>query len=188
VGPAAPIIAPAPDGWQPPGKIRKKSDFCPGRGLHCIRTADIFRVWDGDDGDGDAGDGTMTTTERKRKNSPSQPVGRWIRVEKRLAIYLRDSFTCLACTADLRSADPRDITLDHIIPKADGGSNKESNLYTCCRACNCSRQDKPLDRAFSKQACDHIHRNSHRDLKSYLGMAKAIINDKTGNSVAGKDS
>jgi 5-methylcytosine-specific restriction endonuclease McrA len=132
------------------------------------------------------GGGAMTTTERKRKNSPMQPVGRWIRVEKRLAIYLRDSFTCLLCTADLRSADPRDVTLDHIIPKADGGSNKESNLYTCCRACNCSRQDKPLERVASKKAVDHIQRNAHRDLKSYVGMARALLADKTGGSINGK--
>lgn len=131
---------------------------------------------------------TTGCTAMKRKNSPHQPVGRWIRVEKRLGIYLRDDFRCLVCTTDLRTADPRDVTLDHIVPKADGGSNKEGNLYTCCRACNCSRQDKPLDRFASKAAVAHVTRNAARDLKPFLRMAKALMADKTGNSVEGKDS
>jgi hypothetical protein len=137
-----------------------------------------------------AGRATKKTgiTALKKARSPHQPVGRWIRVEKRLAIYLRDSFTCLLCLADLRSADPRDVTLDHIVPKADGGSNREGNLYTCCRACNCSRQDKPLERFASAEAVSHVQRNAGRELRPFLTLAKALINDGTGNSVVGKDS
>lgn len=122
----------------------------------------------------------MTTTERKRANSPHQPVGRWIRVEKRLAINLRDHMTCLLCLRDLHGADPRDVTLDHITPKADGGSNHEGNLYTCCRSCNCSRQDKPLGRAASPEARKHIRRNAARKLAPYLKLAKAYFADEVG--------
>lgn len=48
----------------------------------------------------------MTTTEKKRSRSKFQPVGRWIRVDLRLAIYIRDSFRCCYCQRDLRDADP----------------------------------------------------------------------------------
>jgi len=122
----------------------------------------------------------MTPTERKRANSPHQPVGRWIRPDKRLAIYLRDRFTCLCCGRDLHGADPRDVTLDHIVAKVDGGGNGEGNLYTCCRACNCSRQDKPLSRFASPEALKHIRRNVRRSLRSYRRLAKAILADEAG--------
>ena len=123
----------------------------------------------------------MTTTERKRANSPSQPVGRWIRVEKRLAIYLRDSFRCVYCCADLHGADPRDVTLDHVIAKVDGGSNSETNLVTSCRACNCSRQDKPLARFAGPETRADIRRLTKRSLKPYLKLAKAILADEAGD-------
>jgi 5-methylcytosine-specific restriction endonuclease McrA len=123
---------------------------------------------------------TSGITELKRARSPHQPVGRWIRVEKRLAINLRDRFTCLVCAKDLHDTDPRDVTLDHVTPKADGGSNHESNLFTACRSCNCSRQDKPLTRFASPEAVKHIRRNVKRSLKPYLSLAKAYFADEVG--------
>lgn len=119
-------------------------------------------------------------TAAKRIRSPHQPTGRWIRPEKRLAINFRDRMTCLVCLRDLSGADPADITLDHIVPKADGGSNHESNLYTCCRHCNCSRQDKPLSRFASSEARQHIRRNARRSLRTYLKLAKAYLADEVG--------
>jgi len=115
-------------------------------------------------------------------NSKHQPVGRWIRVEKRLAIYLRVSFLCLYCQRDLHAADPRDIALDHIIPKVDGGSNRENNLITACRSCNCRRQDAPVERFAGPETVAHIRRNLARDLKPFVTMAKALIGDKTGSA------
>lgn len=124
----------------------------------------------------------MTTTERKRMISPHQPVGRWIRVEKRLAIYLRDSFTCLYCGRDLRDADPRDVALDHLTPKCDGGSNDATNLVTACATCNCTRRDLPWTRFASPEARKHIRRNVRRNLTPFVTLAKAIFADKTGES------
>lgn len=116
----------------------------------------------------------------KRAKSPSQPTGQWIRSEKRLAINLRDRMTCLVCLKDLSDAAPMDVTLDHIKPKADGGNNHENNLYTCCRTCNCSRQDKPLSRFASPEALKHIRRNAKRSLKPYLVLAKAYFANEVG--------
>lgn len=126
----------------------------------------------------------MTTTEKKRMRSPGQPVGRWIRVEKRLAVNLRDHHTCLICLKDLAGADPRDVTLDHIDPENDPKTgrknNHESNIYTCCRSCNSSRQDKPLSRFASPEALKHIRRNVKRSLKPYMKLAKAYFADEVG--------
>jgi len=117
----------------------------------------------------------MTITERKRARSPHQPVGCWIRREKRLAIYLRDGFTCLYCLHDLHDADPRDITLDHLKPTSRGGSNEAGNLVTACRSCNSARGDQPVSRFAGPETVQHIRRNTRRSLKRYLKLAKELI-------------
>ena len=116
-----------------------------------------------------------TTTQKKKAHSNHQPTGQWIRTDKRLAIYLRDRFTCLLCLRDLHGAEPTDITLDHVATKSSGGGNGEGNLYTCCRSCNCSRQDKPLSRVAGPEAVSHIRRNRKRNLKPYRKLAQAIL-------------
>lgn len=100
---------------------------------------------------------------------------KWIRPEKRLAIYLRDRFTCLYCLRDLHGADPADVTLDHIVCRCHGGTNDEHNLVTSCRACNSSRQDQPLSRFCGSETRQHIRRNLRRSLAPYRKMAKAIL-------------
>ena len=67
---------------------------------------------------------------------------KWIRPEKRMAIYIRDGFDCVYC----RGVVPlgTDLTLDHITPRSLDGGNDASNLVTCCLSCNSSRQDAEL--------------------------------------------
>lgn len=118
---------------------------------------------------------TTMGTQEKRKRSRHQPTGCWCRPEKRLAIYLRDRFTCLYCLRDLHDSDPRDITLDHLVPVSAGGTNHESNLVTACRACNCSRKDLPLHRFCGPETRAHIRRNTRRNLAPYRKLARAIL-------------
>ena len=49
------------------------------------------------------------------------------------------------------------------------------NLVTACRACNCSRQDKPLSCFAGKETIAHIRRNCKRDLAPYRKLAKQIL-------------
>lgn len=117
----------------------------------------------------------QTTTDRKRARSPHQPTGCWCRPEKRLAIYLRDHFTCIYCLRDLHGAAPTDITLDHLVSQSEGGSNNPDNLITACRHCNCSRRDQPLSRFAGPETRAHIRRNTARDLTPYRKLARAIL-------------
>lgn len=63
----------------------------------------------------------------------------------RLAIYERDGWTCQICTEAVDPAvDPNSTwgaTLDHITPKARGGSDDPSNLRLAHRWCNSVRGD-----------------------------------------------
>lgn len=40
------------------------------------------------------------------------------------------------------SAEKKDITLDHVIPKAKGGPTVRANLVPACRRCNVSKSDR----------------------------------------------
>ena len=65
---------------------------------------------------------------------------KWIRPEKRLAIYHRDGFCCAYCGAG--AEDGVLLTLDHVLACELGGSNEATNLVTACLSCNSAKQDK----------------------------------------------
>ena len=67
----------------------------------------------------------------------------WIRQEKRLAIYLRDGLACAYCGATVE--DGAKLTLDHLTPHSQGGSNEATNLVTACQRCNSSRGDRSVE-------------------------------------------
>ncbi|MDD3473561.1 MAG: HNH endonuclease [Syntrophaceae bacterium] len=48
-------------------------------------------------------------------------------------ILIRDSYVCQYCGKENSSAD---LTLDHIIPKVQAGTNEWTNVVACCRHCN----------------------------------------------------
>ena len=52
---------------------------------------------------------------------------------KRLRLYIRDQFRCQYCGKKFAAAD---LTLDHITPRAQGGTSVPENLATACLACN----------------------------------------------------
>lgn len=59
----------------------------------------------------------------------------------RFAVFKRDLFTCQYCGA----TPPRVVLeVDHIEPKAEGGSDSESNLVTACFDCNRGKAAVPL--------------------------------------------
>lgn len=62
----------------------------------------------------------------------------WIRIEKRLAIYIRDRFICGYCAI---RCNYDNITLDHVIARDKGGSNEPDNLIVSCLSCNSSKQN-----------------------------------------------
>lgn len=94
-----------------------------------------------------------------------------IRKSTRLAIYLRDRFTCCYCGTDLHSAKPFQITLDHLVPQSKGGSNDPANMITSCRKCNCSRQDRPWTEFATGGAIQRIQNARRRTLPREMALA-----------------
>lgn len=99
---------------------------------------------------------------------------KWIRPEKRLALYIRDGFACMCCGRDLREAKPHEINLDHLRCRCKGGTNHASNLVTVCERCNKSRQSRPWTKFYPAGAHARVRAAIRRKLN--LDLAKALIN------------
>jgi 5-methylcytosine-specific restriction endonuclease McrA len=48
-------------------------------------------------------------------------------------VLVRDVFTCQYCGHYFAS---NELTVDHVIPKVQGGENRWNNVVACCRICN----------------------------------------------------
>jgi 5-methylcytosine-specific restriction endonuclease McrA len=57
----------------------------------------------------------------------------------RLNIFLRDDFRCQYCGEQFSS---KDLTFDHVIPRAKGGPNTMLNVVSACMPCNSHKGDK----------------------------------------------
>lgn len=55
---------------------------------------------------------------------------------RRQWIFERDGFACLLCGA------LDNLTIDHVIPRAHGGTNKPENLQSFCWDCNHNKGDR----------------------------------------------
>jgi 5-methylcytosine-specific restriction endonuclease McrA len=64
---------------------------------------------------------------------------KWLRPSKRIAIYARDGFCCLYCGSSVEKGAR--LTVDHIVPSAEGGTNDAENLITACMSCNSAKRD-----------------------------------------------
>ena len=123
-------------------------------------------------------------TNGRQKNGDGRYKGVCIRPDLRLAIYLRDRFTCCYCGRDLHDATPTNITLDHLVCAAHGGSNEPRNLVTACRSCNCGRQDKKWRQYATGGATERICRNRRRSIAKYRTLARSLIAKKTGDGIS----
>jgi hypothetical protein len=122
---------------------------------------------------------TTATTSKARKWNGSK----WLRRDKRLAIYLRDDHTCLYCGADGHGDDVQ-LSIDHVTPRELGGSNNERNLVTCCFTCNSRKRHLRLS-AFIQFLSDRgvdtdeigprVRRHTRRKLYRYREKAKVLL-------------
>ncbi len=65
-------------------------------------------------------------------------------------VFERDRYCCQSCSQTHLQTE---LTIDHIIPLAKGGSNDISNLQTLCRRCNSRKRDS-FDSRFHRRYCD----------------------------------
>ena len=102
----------------------------------------------------------------------------WIRRSTRCAVYARDGFRCVYCGK--RHAVGK-LTLDHVIPRAAGGSNAPSNLVTACARCNTEKGDATLaDYAaaawgpWADETMDRVRAALDEDITAYRAQGRAL--------------
>lgn len=121
-----------------------------------------------------------SSASRIAHNSRKGRSSKWIRPEKRLAVYLRDSFQCQYCGRDLHNAPAWDVTLDHLVPQCKAVDGKlprsgksihhESNIVTACLSCNSKRQENSWRKYATPGAVERISRNRRRTLNMSLSV------------------
>lgn len=74
---------------------------------------------------------------------------KWDKIRER--ILRRDNGLCQECLRNGRLTvvghKPFSAYCDHIVPKAEGGTDDDSNLQTLCRACHQAKTDAEKNRA-----------------------------------------
>jgi 5-methylcytosine-specific restriction endonuclease McrA len=66
------------------------------------------------------------------------------RVLSRRNILIRDHYTCQFCSETLSSSE---LTLDHVLPRSQGGKSTWENLVACCYSCNNHKGDRTPEQA-----------------------------------------
>ena len=113
------------------------------------------------------------TSKRQRKEG-----GKWIKQNMRLAIYIRDDFSCVYCGSQ------ENLSLDHVTPYSKGGGDKHNNLVTSCCSCNSRRGNKSIFDFATLDTCkailERITKNIHpfnniavKQIKLHGGYTKA---------------
>jgi len=62
----------------------------------------------------------------------------------RKALIKRDKSTCQYCAKKLTASQ---ITIDHVLPRAQGGITSFTNCVVCCQVCNNKKADKTPEQA-----------------------------------------
>ena len=94
-------------------------------------------------------------------------------------IMRRDNYSCQYC------GSPKNLTLDHLLPRSRGGETNWLNLVTACMRCNTRKGDRTPEEAGLKLSRKPIkpslhyflqmHLNTHnQDWGIYLGKAKEL--------------
>jgi 5-methylcytosine-specific restriction endonuclease McrA len=110
----------------------------------------------------------------------------WLRQERRIALHLRDDWTCQYCARKLKDAGPRQVHLDHLIPRSWFEArglpidNSNSNLVTACAHCNDSRKAQDWTDFATADAIERIMYTI--TLPVNIALGKAILAGKLGEN------
>jgi len=62
-------------------------------------------------------------------------------------VFLRDEYICQYCSKRFHTAD---LSLDHVVPRSQGGPLSWENIVTCCKKCNGKKGSTPLSEIADK--------------------------------------
>ncbi len=75
----------------------------------------------------------LAKTYEYRRKEASYVISK---LDLRLVVFTRDNFTCRNPLANPTCTVSKNLSVDHIVPVAKGGTDDLENLQTLCLACN----------------------------------------------------
>ncbi len=66
----------------------------------------------------------------------------WDKDDPKMSLYQKQEGICAGCN---KFFVPGNLSVDHIVPKAKGGSEDSKNLQLLCRSCNSIKGDRTMD-------------------------------------------
>ena len=113
----------------------------------------------------------MSYKLKEKRTEPRKP-GKWIYPKTRKAIYLRDGNKCVYCGRTPQEHGIQ-LSLDHLKPWIYFGSDRHTNLVTCCRSCNSKRGDKSLHQWYKVLLKEEIAtKEKIEEIKIYITSIK----------------
>jgi 5-methylcytosine-specific restriction endonuclease McrA len=116
---------------------------------------------------------------------------KWLKPTTRQRIYARDEWRCVWCACAVAQLGMRgahiasvagtiltdgkrilQATIDHVVPRSRGGSNRPSNLITCCARCNAARGHRSVP-AFAAALCATIEGDDEQ-LRAYRLIVRRV--------------
>lgn len=97
----------------------------------------------------------------------------------RFEIFKRDGFRCAYCGANPLSATLVTMHVDHVNPKAAGGSDDPSNLITACETCNLGKSNVPLEqKKYRSEFASEAEKEHAEQIREYLRVQRDIVDAK----------
>ena len=78
-----------------------------------------------------------------------QPIRKYNHTDNKKALYGEQGGSCNGCNEHFK---PRNLTIDHIIPRSKGGTDHISNLQLLCGYCNPVKGDRGQEYLIAKLA------------------------------------
>ena len=104
-------------------------------------------------------------------------------------LFLRDLYQCQYCG---ETFEPKQLTVDHVVPRSDGGRTSWENCVSACKACNSAKGSKywrPIHEPFRpsywnlvnsiKDTFTHVR---HPSWATYLGLKNEPVVTNTRRS------
>lgn len=107
---------------------------------------------------------TRSTKSSKKTAKPARPEGR-VPARTRRGVLARDRYRCVYCGATA------ELTVDHVLPQADGGSHDAHNLVTACGDCNNLRNRCPMK--YWVQWCEDLKKGKAHEVATRVALALA---------------
>lgn len=93
----------------------------------------------------------------------------------RFEVLKRDNYTCRYC----RSADG-ELTIDHVVPVALGGTDRPDNLVAACKDCNAGKSSSAPD----AELVDDVKHDAERWTSALKSAGQEMLNERPGSALS----